>query len=92
MIVDLIFDEDDEIDYLTINFSDNGPGLKKEIKNPYDILKAGYTTKLNKNKEPIGTGIGMWIVDTVVDYYNGNIEIHTPEKGFSTTIRLPYKV
>lgn len=90
--IDLITDFEDGLDYLVINFSDNGPGLSKNIKNPYSILRPGYTTKLDKNNEPNGTGLGMYIIDSVVEYYNGVIEIEEPEKGFTVNIKLPYKI
>ena len=77
---------------MVIDYKDSGPGLKKSILNPYAILRAGYTTKLNKDNEPIGTGLGMYIIDSVVEYYSGIIELHKPEQGFSITIKLPYKV
>tara|TARA_R110002051_G_scaffold142429_1_gene215629 strand:+ start:3154 stop:5697 length:2544 start_codon:yes stop_codon:yes gene_type:complete len=90
--VDLITDFEDEQDYLVIDYKDSGPGLKNSILNPYAILRAGYTTKLNKDNEPIGTGLGMYIIDSVVEYYSGIIELHKPEQGFAITIKLPYKV
>ena len=90
--VDLISDFEDGLDYLVINFSDNGPGLSKNVKNPYAILRPGFTTKLDKNNEPNGTGLGMYIIDSVVEYYNGVMEIESPEKGFAVNIKLPYKV
>lgn len=90
--VDLLHNPEENQAYLHINYSDNGPGLSKTIKDPFLILKPGYTTKLNKNREPTGTGLGMYIVDSVVEYYNGIIEIETPEKGFAINIKLPYKI
>lgn len=90
--VDLLHDLEEDQEYLHINYSDNGPGLSKNVKNSYTILKPGYTTKLNKNKEPIGTGLGMYIVDSVVEYYNGILEIESPDVGFAINIKLPYNI
>jgi len=88
----LDYDPLEDVEYMVIEYSDSGPGLSKHITNPYKILKAGFTTKTDANDEAYGTGLGMWIIDSVVDYYNGTIELLRPEKGFKTIIKLPYKV
>ena len=89
--VDIVYSEEDEIDYMIIDYADSGPGLDQNIKNPYVILRRGYTTKKNEADEEIGTGLGMWIIGEAVSYYDGLIEILTPEKGFQLKIRIPYK-
>lgn len=88
--IDVIYLEEDEKDYLEIDYSDSGPGLAKSIKNPYNILRRGYTTKVNSKNEEIGTGLGMWIINEAVSYYGGTIEIFKPKQGFQLKIRIPY--
>ncbi|WP_018248800.1 sensor histidine kinase [Orenia marismortui] len=75
---------------LYILYEDTGPGLSKNIGNPYKIFEPFFTTKRNKVGEKIGTGIGMWIVESTVEEYKGEIEILTPdESGFQIKIILP---
>lgn len=63
-------------DKFYIKYSDNGPGLcdvfKKE---PQKILKYGVTDRRNANGEVIGTGMGLWIVDNIVQSYKGYIDL-----------------
>lgn len=82
--------QEEERDYLEIEYSDSGPGLSKNIKDPYNILKRGYTTKVNAKNEEIGTGLGMWIINEAVSYYGGIIEILKPKQGFQIKIQIPY--
>ncbi|MEQ9287031.1 MAG: sensor histidine kinase [Cyclobacteriaceae bacterium] len=89
--IDIIYEEEEDVEYLIIDYSDSGPGIPEYISNPYVILKPGYTTKIDRNGMKIGTGIGMWIVDTVVDYYNGVLEIIRPKTGFNIVLKLPYR-
>jgi signal transduction histidine kinase len=80
---------ENEKQYLNIVYEDTGPGLAAKIRNPYDILKKGFTTKLDSSGNEIGTGLGMWIVDEAVSYYGGTIEIPKKSTGFEIIIRLP---
>lgn len=88
--VDVIHEEDDGQYYIEIDYSDSGPGLSKNIQNPYKILERGYTTKVDNKNEAVGTGLGMWLVNEAVAYYGGLIDIPIPEKGFQIRIRIPY--
>lgn len=85
-------DEESGLNYLNIDYADSGPGIAKYILNPYNILKAGFTTKLDGNGQPIGTGIGMWIVNSVVEYYDGALQINIPEFGFKINIKIPFRI
>lgn len=65
-----------EDDYLKINYKDNGPGISKSFKNPSKILEFGVTDKIDKiTGEVIGTGLGMYIVSTTINEYNGRYDI-----------------
>jgi signal transduction histidine kinase len=74
---------------IIMKYSDTGPGLLKTIEQPEEIFKAFFTTKKEKNGEPTGTGLGMWIIKNIVDYYQGKIDIPITGKGFKIKISFP---
>lgn len=77
---------------IQVTYCDSGPGLdSKYKKNPRDIFSFGETTKLGSDSENVGTGIGMWILDSVVSQYRGHVEVFhpSPEWGFKMIIILP---
>lgn len=77
-------------EYIKINYKDNGPGISKEYENPYDIFNFGVTNKIDKNTgEIIGTGLGMYIVATTINEYNGKYNLVNNEDGFEIEILLP---
>lgn len=67
----------------TLYYSDYGPGLDKRIKNPYDIFEESYSTKDD------GTGLGMWIIQTLVNEYRGQIILDDVVNGFNLRIIFP---
>ncbi len=75
-----------------IEYNDNGYGLASIYKNnPYKILEANETSKINKKGQKEGTGMGMWIINNIVTKYKGNIELskNTNEKeGFYIDINI----
>jgi signal transduction histidine kinase len=83
------YNDEDAREYIYIIYTDSGPGLSKKIKNPYQILRRGYTTKVNDKNVEIGTGLGMWIINETVSYYGGTIEILTPQTGFHIALKIP---
>ncbi len=61
---------------INVVYEDSGPGLVNEIIDPNQIFQPFFTTKLDERTgEKIGTGLGMWIVKSTLDEYNGDIEI-----------------
>ncbi|MDA8427665.1 MAG: ATP-binding protein [Geobacteraceae bacterium] len=75
-----------------IVYSDSGPGLSKDIVNPDQIYDCFFTTKKHKQTgEDIGTGIGMWLVKTIVEENDGILELLYPEKGFSLSMTFKKK-
>jgi C4-dicarboxylate-specific signal transduction histidine kinase len=67
---------------IIIDYYDNGQGLSKDILEHTQIFKALYTTKRNEHTgEEIGTGLGMWLVDTIIKEYNGKIKLLYPKSG-----------
>ena len=49
---------------------------------------AGWT-KRNASGEEIGTGLGMWIVKSVVEEYGGAVKLIYPNQGFGVRFRFP---
>ncbi len=76
-----------------IRYTDNGPGLDISIKDPSDIFKFAETTKRDSTGKAVGTGLGMWILSTVVNQYSGTAKALHTEKGdgFLMEISLPIR-
>ena len=79
-------------DTIEILFSDNGKGLASQYKkNPEDIFKLLESSKTNKKGEKIGTGLGLYIVQSIVEQYNNaSISIMNIEGGL--TLKLEFQV
>ena len=73
---------------IIIDYFDNGEGLSQDIVEHKDIFQALYTTKRNEfTGEEIGTGLGMWLIDTIVREYNSKVRLLYPKnKGFGMRI------
>jgi signal transduction histidine kinase len=75
-----------------LDFSDNGDGIPKE--NEELIFNAFYTTSSPASRNAsddealMGSGLGLKIVKDIVEAYNGDVYVTTPEEGFTTTIRV----
>ncbi len=66
---------------LRISIRDNGPGLAPEQRKR--IFEPFFTTK------PKGTGLGMAIVQRLVEAHGGTIEVGTPASGAEIILTLP---
>ena len=68
-------------DYITANITDNGTGFPKEnIKN---IIKPYFTTKRD------GSGLGLSIVNKIINDHNGSIKFNSNNNGAKVEITLP---
>ena len=77
-------------DVLTIHYSDNGHGLTAAFKkNPYNIFKYGTTNKFDAEGKAVGTGLGMYIVASSINEYNGRYTITKVENDFGLDITIP---
>jgi signal transduction histidine kinase len=74
-----------------VQYQDNGPGLDSTISKPNAIFDYSVTTKTDQAGNLNGTGLGMWILDTIVRDYGGTARVHKPtaDVGFRIDIRLP---
>lgn len=78
-------------DSLLIHYSDNGHGLAEAFKKtPYSIFEYGTTSKYDAEGHPVGTGLGMYIVASSINEYNGNYTITKMKNGFGLDISIPY--
>ncbi len=77
---------------IVIDYYDNGPGLSKDITEPEKIFEPLFTTKRNKQTgEEEGTGLGMWLVKSIVEENDGKASLLYPEVGFGLKITFPIK-
>lgn len=76
---------------LIIEYRDTGPGLNKDILQPEKIFEPLFTTKRNTSGEEIGTGLGMWIIKSVVEENSGVVKLLYPAQGFGVRITFPLK-
>lgn len=76
--------------FFDIEFSDNAAGLDKSFrKNPEVIFLPEKTSKRDAKGNIVGTGMGMYLLKSVVDENNGQVEITQISKGFALVISLP---
>ena len=74
-----------------IHYADNGKGVSKSFDNKYDIFKFSTTTKTDMHGNKIGLGLGMHIVATTIEEYNGkyNLIDEDSQSGFKLDIIIP---
>ena len=71
---------------------DNGPGLSSDIVDPQKIFDPLFTTRCNPyTGEEEGTGLGMWLVKSIVTENDGIVQLLYPETGFGLRILFPVK-
>lgn len=78
-------------DYIKILYSDNGVGLDEVFEDKEEIFLPFKTSKRDRKGKEIGTGLGMYLVKSVIDDNNGTIDILEVEKGFSVLISFPIR-
>jgi len=69
--------------YIAINIFDNGIGFSKKITK--EIIKPYYTTKEK------GSGLGLSIVNKIINDHNGTIEFKSDSLGTNIILKLPIK-
>jgi len=67
-------------------FEDSGPGLSEEIFDKNDIFEPLFST----NNES-GTGLGLWIVKTIVEEYKGSVRVLDSNSGFKLYFKFPLR-
>jgi signal transduction histidine kinase len=78
---------------IIISYYDNGPGLSKDITAHNKIFKPMFTTNVNKyTGDEEGTGLGMWIIESIVKDNDGKVELIYPDNGgFGLRMLFPKK-
>jgi hypothetical protein len=84
-----IFISDTEDKYI-VEYKDSGPGLINAYKSsPHKILEFNESSKLNKEGEQEGTGVGMYIVKNTINEYRGTLKVYPDFEGFKINIEIP---
>lgn len=77
---------------IIIDYIDNGPGLSQDVINPEEIFDPLYTTRRNPyTGEEEGTGLGMWLVKSIIAENDGIVKLLYPQIGFGVRILFPIK-
>ncbi len=77
-----------DIDFLIIEFKDQGPGIP-------DTMKKNIFTRITSRQDDVkGLGIGLTLVNTIVDIYDGRIHVEDriagdPTQGSNFVLQLP---
>jgi signal transduction histidine kinase len=75
---------------INVIYEDSGPGLKEEIIDPNKIFQPYFSTKRDDHTGELnGTGLGMWILKSVIDEYKGSVKLSKIRPGFQVKINLP---
>lgn len=75
---------------INLVYEDSGPGLDSEIVDIDHIFQPFFTTKRDPNtSEETGTGLGLWLVKSIVDDYKGTVQLAAKRPGFQLSISLP---
>lgn len=82
-----IFIEND-LENIALSYKDNGPGLADIFENPYEIFNYGTTSKIDKEGNPIGTGMGMYIVSSTLREYDATPIIIEYKKGLELQMKI----
>ncbi|MEM7105023.1 MAG: sensor histidine kinase [Bacteroidota bacterium] len=79
-------------EHIEIRYSDNGVGLDKVFEDDKDEIFLPFTTsKKDRKGKTIGTGLGMYLIKSVIDDNNGTIDILDLNKGFAVLITFPLR-
>ncbi|MFW9888599.1 MAG: sensor histidine kinase [Candidatus Thorarchaeota archaeon] len=76
-------------DYFTIEFMDNGKGIKKKDRESvFEPFETGFDSDLDF---ALGTGLGLPLIRDILVEYEGTIEFVDPEDGWKTCalIKIP---
>ncbi len=71
-------------DGLLLTFSDNGPGIPKDIQHK---LFQSFVTSGKAG----GTGLGLAITKRIAEEHHGSISVHSSSRGVTFKLRLPQK-
>ncbi|MDT3995167.1 HAMP domain-containing sensor histidine kinase, partial [Mammaliicoccus fleurettii] len=85
--IEVIFDDTQEEDFVII-VNDTGVGIAKE--HLEQIFDRFYKVDASRTRGKHGTGLGLFIVQKIIDAHDGTINVKSEEgKGTQFTITLP---
>jgi len=85
--INVIFDDSLE-DYVQIKVKDTGVGIAKE--HLEQIFDRFYKVDTSRTRGKYGTGLGLFIVEKIIDAHEGSIDVQSKEQiGTEFTITLP---
>ncbi len=67
--------------FICLEYTDNGPGISPELKNK--VFQHFFSTKKS------GTGIGLSLIYTLLEFYHGSIKIIDSKEGVNFQILFP---
>ncbi|MGD9900147.1 MAG: ATP-binding protein [Calditrichaceae bacterium] len=70
---------------ISVSIRDNGPGIPKDILP--NIFQPNVTTKISGLS--FGLGLGLTIVQRIINEYNGTVSVKSSEKGTTFLITIP---
>lgn len=77
---------------IIFDYYDSGPGLSEDITEPEKIFEPLFTTRRNQHTgEEEGTGLGMWLVKSIVEENDGSAQLLYPKIGFGLRLTFPVK-
>ncbi len=75
-----------------IDYEDSGPGLDNTISDPNRIFDMFFSTRKDpRTNEQIGTGLGMYILKSAVENYQGSVEILEHKTKYKMRMLFPIK-
>lgn len=79
-----------EQDIAVVSVADTGPGMTEtQLANLFQLY---YRTDEARHSKVVGTGLGLFIVATLVDAHHGRVEVASqPGQGATFTVRLPLR-
>jgi len=82
----------DEGDRLRIRFRDNGDGINVGVKDK--IFHSGFRAGGSDDRNPNGSGFGLFISKTIVEMHNGTLKLKSSgtDKGALFEIKLPKSI
>lgn len=85
--INVVFDDTDEEDFV-ITVQDSGVGIAKEHLD--QIFDRFYKVDASRTRGKHGTGLGLFIVQKIIDAHHGTIKVDSKEgEGTQFTITLP---
>lgn len=86
---------EDEVNRIKIEICDNGIGIPQ--KDSFKVFQQFYRASNIKNKQFEGSGLGLSLVQEIIQRYNGSIDVSSPSRlasegkpGTCVTVKLPY--